>query len=65
MVGKHIYNCQPSDVPIPSNEVYLKGFSDSEPLMETSLKNPLAIEQFQPILETLVDLDRDDPKLAF
>ena len=32
---------------------------------EAILKNPLAVEQFQPILETLADLDRDDPKLAF
>lgn len=26
---------------------------------------PLAVEHFQPMLETLADLDRDDPKLAF
>jgi hypothetical protein len=32
---------------------------------EAILKNPLAVEQFQAILETLADLDRDDPKLAF
>jgi hypothetical protein len=32
---------------------------------EAILKKPLAVEQFQPILETLADLDRDDPKLAF
>jgi hypothetical protein len=32
---------------------------------EANPKIPLAIEQFQPILETLADLDRDDPKLAF
>lgn len=27
---------------------------------EAILKNPLAVEQFQPILETLADLDRDE-----
>jgi hypothetical protein len=32
---------------------------------EASPKIILAIEHFQPILETLADLDRDDPKLAF
>ena len=32
---------------------------------EEILKKPLTIEHFQPILETLADLDRDDPKLAF
>ncbi|CAG8327144.1 unnamed protein product [Penicillium salamii] len=56
---------QPSDVPIPSDEAYPKVFSDSEPPTETSSKKALAIEQFQPILEKLADLDRDDPKLAF
>lgn len=32
---------------------------------DTIVKKPLTIEQFQPILETLADLYRDDLKLAF
>ncbi|KAI3095269.1 hypothetical protein CBS147333_9805 [Penicillium roqueforti] len=58
---------QPSEMPIQSVEAYPQAISDSEtPLQqEASPKKPLAIEQYQPILETLADLDRDDPKLAF
>ncbi|KAJ5300047.1 hypothetical protein PENANT_c154G08677 [Penicillium antarcticum] len=57
---------QPIDVPIQSDKAYPKVVSDyGSPTQETSSKKVLAIEQFQPILETLADLDRDDPKLAF
>ncbi|KGO69279.1 hypothetical protein PITC_094780 [Penicillium italicum] len=47
---------QPIDVPIQ------RLFPIMDPQRS---KKGLAIEQFQPILETLADLDRDDPKLAF
>ncbi|KAJ5871110.1 uncharacterized protein N7529_003463 [Penicillium soppii] len=57
---------QPSEMPIQSDEACPKAIADSEPpLQEASPKIILAIEHFQPILETLADLDRDDPKLAF
>ncbi|CAG8253249.1 unnamed protein product, partial [Penicillium nalgiovense] len=50
------------------DEAYPQPVSDSEPPLqqqEEILKKPLTIEHFQPILETLANLDRDDPKLAF
>ncbi|CAG7927822.1 unnamed protein product [Penicillium olsonii] len=56
---------QPSNVPIPSDKAYPKVFSDSKPPTETSSKKALAIEQFQPLLETLADLDHNNPKLTF
>ncbi|CAP87058.1 hypothetical protein EN45_063630 [Penicillium chrysogenum] len=58
---------QPSEMPMESDEAYPQAVSDSEPPLqqEATLKKPLTIEHFQPILETLADLDRDDPKLAF
>ncbi|CAG7952775.1 unnamed protein product [Penicillium salamii] len=58
---------QPSEMPIQSDEAYPQAVSDPEPPMkqEACPKKPLAIEQFQSTLETLADLDRDDPKLAF
>ncbi|CAP87081.1 hypothetical protein PCH_Pc24g01730 [Penicillium rubens Wisconsin 54-1255] len=58
---------QPSEIPMESDEAYPQAVSDSEPPLqqEEILKKPLTIEHFQPILETLADLDRDDPKLAF
>ncbi|KAI3286518.1 hypothetical protein DTO002I6_8189 [Penicillium roqueforti] len=58
---------QPSEMPIESDEAYPQAVSDPEPPMqqEECPKKPPAIDQFQPILETLADLDRDDPKLAF
>ncbi|KAI3092592.1 hypothetical protein CBS147333_10228 [Penicillium roqueforti] len=58
---------QPSEMPIQSDKAYPQAVSDSQPPVqeEASPKKTLGIEQFQPILETLADLDRDDPKLAF
>ncbi|KAI1828870.1 hypothetical protein DTO027I6_10317 [Penicillium roqueforti] len=57
---------QPSEMPMESDEAYPQAVSDSElPLQEAILKKHPAVEQFQPILEILADLDRDDPKLAF
>ncbi|OQE62190.1 hypothetical protein PENNAL_c0267G07262 [Penicillium nalgiovense] len=57
---------QPSEMPIESDEAYPQANSDSDPpLQDTIVKKPLTIEQFQPILETLADLYRDDLKLAF
>ncbi|OQE54875.1 hypothetical protein PENNAL_c0445G11692, partial [Penicillium nalgiovense] len=58
---------QPSEMPMESDEAYPQAVSNSEPPLqqEEILKEPLTIEHFQPILETLADLDRDDPKLAF
>ncbi|KAK9847505.1 hypothetical protein MYU51_018673 [Penicillium brevicompactum] len=60
-------DCQPSEMPIQSDEAYPQAVSDPEPPMqqEACPKKPLAIEQVQSTLETLADLDRDDPKLAF
>ncbi|CAG8022967.1 unnamed protein product [Penicillium salamii] len=58
---------QPSEIPIQSDETYPQAISDSKtPVQQEACpKKPLAIEQFQSTLETLADLDRDDPKLAF
>ncbi|CAG8099276.1 unnamed protein product [Penicillium salamii] len=58
---------QPSEMPMQSDETYPQAISDPKtPVQQEACpKKPLAIEQFQPILETLADLDRDDPKLAF
>ncbi|CAG8606997.1 unnamed protein product [Penicillium salamii] len=58
---------QPSEMPIQSDEAYPQAVSDPKtPVQQEACpKKPPAIEQFQPILETLADLDRDDPKLAF
>ncbi|KAI1829388.1 hypothetical protein DTO027I6_9603 [Penicillium roqueforti] len=64
---QHRGDRQPSEMPMQGDEAYPQAVSDSEPPVqqEESPKKPLAIEQFQLILETLTDLDRDDPKLAF
>ncbi|CAG7938906.1 unnamed protein product [Penicillium nalgiovense] len=57
---------QPSKMPTENDEAYPQAVSDPQPpLQEAILKKHPAVEQFQPILEILADLDRDDPKLAF
>ncbi|OGE46507.1 hypothetical protein PENARI_c219G08465, partial [Penicillium arizonense] len=57
---------RPSGLPIQVDKGYPKDASDPKPRqLETNQKETLTIEHFQPILATLANLDRDDPKLAF
>ncbi|OGE46692.1 hypothetical protein PENARI_c135G05096 [Penicillium arizonense] len=57
---------QPSGLPIQVDKDHPKDASDPNPRqLKTDQNEPLTIEHFQPILATLANLDRDDPKLAF
>ncbi|OGE46378.1 hypothetical protein PENARI_c326G12415, partial [Penicillium arizonense] len=57
---------QPTGLPIQVDKDHPKDASDPKPRqLKTDQKEPLTIEHFQPILATLANLDRDDPKLAF
>ncbi|KAJ6126377.1 hypothetical protein N7523_001989 [Penicillium sp. IBT 18751x] len=57
---------QLNEVPPQSDEAVPPPTSDPKPsLQEATPKDALATEPFQPVLEALAHLDRDDPKLAF
>ncbi|OGE47143.1 hypothetical protein PENARI_c060G05924 [Penicillium arizonense] len=57
---------EPSGLPIQVVTGHPKDASDPKPRqLETNQKETLTTEHFQPILATLANLERDDPKLAF
>ncbi|KAJ6126461.1 hypothetical protein N7523_002085 [Penicillium sp. IBT 18751x] len=57
---------QLNEVPPQGDEAVPPPTSDPKPsLQEATPKDALATEPFQPVLEALAHLDRDDPKLAF
>ncbi|KAJ5144443.1 hypothetical protein N7526_001951 [Penicillium atrosanguineum] len=57
---------QLNEVPPQSDEAVSPPASDPKPpLQEATPKDVLVTKPFQPVLEALADLERDDPKLAF
>ncbi|KAJ5982583.1 hypothetical protein N7451_012683 [Penicillium sp. IBT 35674x] len=56
---------QPNGVPPQSEENTSQPKTSTEPPLEETSKDALLTGPFQTVLETLADLERDDPKLAF